>query len=90
VYVLDDLSGLPEDTVLLATRKRLALASMRRSVTFVPEQALAVLPAGATLVVPSAVRLGALRELLTPRGVAVEGPERLLGGEGCRTEESPR
>jgi hypothetical protein len=90
VYLLDDLSGLPEDEALLATRKQMALVSMRRPVTFVPEHALAFLPAGATLVVPSAGRLGALRELLAPRGVAVEGPERLLGGVERRTGDSPR
>ncbi len=78
VFVLDDLAGLPENAPLLATRKELTRVAMRQPLTFVPEQALAGLPSGATLVVPSPARLGALRTLLNPRGVTVEGADRLL------------
>ena len=90
VYVLDDLAGLPENAALLATRKQLVLLSMRRPVTFVPEQALAFLPAGATLVVPSPARLGTLRELLAPRGVAAEGAEQVLRAESGPPGRPPR
>ncbi len=90
VFVLDDLVGLPGNAPLLATRKELTRVAMRQPLTFVPEQALAGLPPGATLVVPSPARLGALRELLAPRGVRVEGAETLVRPKDGSKPSPPR
>ncbi len=77
-YVLDDLTALPEDAALLAARRRLARLALERALTFVPPGAVAALPRGSTLVVPSAPEVFAWRERLAARGVAVAGPEALL------------
>ncbi|HQT93859.1 MAG TPA: hypothetical protein PK435_04430 [Thermoanaerobaculaceae bacterium] len=82
-YVLDDLAGLPDDTGLLAIRALLARLAMTRPLTFVPPAALAGLPAGSTLVVPSQRQRAALGPALAGRGIAVVGAERLLGAQSA-------
>ena len=69
-YVLDDLTGLPEDAELLAARQRLARLALGRPLTFVPPGALSALPPGTTLVVPSWAEVLAWRERLAARGPA--------------------
>ncbi len=76
-YVLDDVAALPGDTGLLAERRRLARLAVERPITFVPPRAVAALPRGAVLVVPSAAAVPAWRDRLAARGVAVAGPEAL-------------
>ena len=78
-YVLDDLTGLPDDAALLAERARLARLAMGRPLTFVPPAALAGLPAGSTLVVPSERQRATLGPALAARGVVVIGSEGLPG-----------
>jgi hypothetical protein len=90
VYVLDDLDGLPADAVLLATRRRLVLLAMMRTLTFVPGSDIGDLPAGATLVVPSRAHLAALRGVLASHGVKVEAVEVLLGPGSSPTGARPR
>lgn len=77
VFVLDEPAGERYDPEALAGRWRLMRAAMRRALTFVPEADLGALPEGSTLVVPSAARRAAVRELLAPRGVVVRGEEAL-------------
>jgi hypothetical protein len=90
VFVLDDLEGLPEDKALLATRKQLALLAMTRALTFVPEQDVGGLPAGATLFVPSRVHLATLQGVLVSHGVKAEAGETLLGPRWEPTKTPPR
>jgi hypothetical protein len=68
-YVLDDLTGLPEDAPLLAERAALARAALARPLTFVPVAALARLPAGSALVVPGPARRADLAAALAGRGI---------------------
>ncbi len=82
-YVLDDLAGLPGDARLLAARALLARLAMAKSLTFVPPAALAGLPAGSTLVVPSERQRAALGPGLAARGVRVVGAEGLLGAQAA-------
>ena len=80
-YVLDDLTGLSDDAALLAERARLARLAMERPLTFVPPAALAGLPAGSTLVVPSERQRATLGPALAARGVVVIGAEGLPGAQ---------
>jgi hypothetical protein len=78
-YVLDDLAGLPDDAGLLAERARLARLAMTRPLTFVPPAALAGLPAGSALVVPSERQRAALGPALAARGIVVIGTDGMPG-----------
>ena len=82
-YVLDDLAGLPDDAALLAERALFARLAMERTLTLVPPAALAGLPAGSTLVVPSQRQRAALGPQLAARGIVVIGAERLLGAQAA-------
>jgi hypothetical protein len=89
-YVLDDLDGLPADTAALATRMRLAVVALRRSLTFVPEGAIERLPSGASLVVPAPSRLAAVRRRLAGRGISVEAAAAILPGTAEQPEPPSR
>ncbi|MDD5564597.1 MAG: hypothetical protein PHQ91_12870 [Thermoanaerobaculaceae bacterium] len=78
-YVLDDLAGLPDDAALLAERAQLARLAVERPLTFVPPAALAGMPPGSTLVVPTERQRAALGPALAARGVVVIGAEGLSG-----------
>jgi len=76
-YVLDDLTGLPDDRELLEARLRLARLAVERPLTFVPPRAIPRLPRGTALVVPSRTQAAAWRERLAAQGIAVAPPESL-------------
>ena len=84
VFVLDESPGAGYDAQSLALHQRLVRVAMRRALTFVPEAAIARLPAGSALVVPSAARRPAMRELLAPRGITVSGVETLTGAQEAK------
>jgi hypothetical protein len=74
---------LPDDAALLAERALFARLAMERTLTLVPPAALAGLPVGSTLVVPSQRQRAALGPQLAARGIVVIGAERLLGAQAA-------